>query len=228
MSLPAHAPNDASEQPIVVLIADGNAAFRAGIRTALEEDGFVICTEAADAASAIAAALREQPAICLVDVGITGGGLHVVASIARRVPTAAIVVLTSSSHSADLLAALERGASGYLLKGVAGHDLAKSLRAAHLGEPAISRSMVPVLLDYIRGRSRRRIALPDGPVKLTAREWDVAELLRGGLNTAELSHRLGVSPVTVRRHIGSLVKKLGAPDRAAAIRVLKSPSTYYY
>jgi DNA-binding NarL/FixJ family response regulator len=59
-------------------------------------------------------------------------------------------------------------------------------------------------------------------VELTVREWDVAELLRDGLNTAEIAGRLGVSPVTVRRHTGSVLKKLGAPDRQAAVRALNS------
>jgi non-specific serine/threonine protein kinase len=90
-----------------------------------------------------------------------------------------------------------------------------------LGEPALSRAMVPALIRHVRGRPQRRISMPDGPVELTAREWDVAELLRDGLNTVEVGHRLGVSPVTVRRHAASLMHKFGAADRQAVVRVLK-------
>ncbi len=207
--------------PLSVLIADDSATFRSGIRAALEPAGFVIVAEAADTTSAVAAAVTKQPDICLIDIDMAGNGMNAVAAIARRVPGSTIVVLTTSSDSADLLAALKRGASGYLLKGIPAEELAKTLIAARLGEPALSRAMVPALIDQVRSRSQRRITLPDGPVELTGREWDVAELLRDGLNTVEISRRLSLSPVTVRRHVASLLKKLGAPNRAAAVRALK-------
>jgi two-component system NarL family response regulator len=211
-----------AQEAISVVIADHHAAFRAGIRAALEAGGFVIVGEAADAASTVSTAVRTRPDICLVDVVMPGNGLNAVAAIARRSPATTIVVLTVSSDPGDLLAALERGASGYLLKGMPASELAKTLRAARNGEPALSRAMLPALIRQVRGRPQRRIALPGGPVELTVREWDVAELLRDGLNTAEIARRLGVSPVTIRRHTGSVLKKLGAPDRQAAVGALNS------
>ena len=205
-----------------MLIADNHAAFRAGIRAALEADRFVIVGEAADAASAVSTAVEMRPDICLIDFVMPGNGLNAIAAIARRSPATTIVVLTASADSADLLAALERGASGYLLKGVAAGELGKTLRAARNGEPALSRAMVPALIRQVRGRPQRQIALPSGRVELTVREWDVAELLREGFGTADIAGRLGVSPVTVRRHMASVLKKLGVPDRPAAVRALKS------
>jgi DNA-binding NarL/FixJ family response regulator len=71
------------------------------------------------------------------------------------------------------------------------------------------------------GSPKRQVSMPTGPVILTAREWDVAELLRDGFNTVEISQRLGISPVTVRRHIASILKKLGTANRTAAVRALK-------
>src|SRR2546425_5975774 len=218
----AHDARDESLEAISVLIADHHAAFRAGIRAALESDGFVIVGETADAAATVSAAVRARPDICLVDVVMPGNGLNAVTAIARRSPATTIVVLSVSSDSADVLAALERGASGYLLKGMPSGELAKTLRAARNGEPALSRAMLPALIRQVRGRPQRQIALPDGPVELTVREWDVAELLRDGLSTIEIAGRLGLSPVTVRRHVASVLKKLGAPDRQTAIRVLKT------
>jgi DNA-binding NarL/FixJ family response regulator len=81
---------------------------------------------------------------------------------------------------------------------------------------------VPYLVDEIRRGSIRRLNLPGGPVTLTPREWDVGELLRDGCSTAEIAERLDVSPVTVRRHIGLLLNKLGAKDRAAAVELLRA------
>lgn len=208
--------------PISVLIVDGHAPYRAGIRGALETAGFVVAGEAADAATAVAAAAATKPDICLVDIDVPGSGLNVVAAVARRSPATTVIVLTESSDSDDLLASLERGASGYLLKTIAADELVRTLRATRLGEPALSRALVATLINRVRGRQRRRITLPDGAVELTVREWDVAELLRDGMNTVQISQQLGLSPVTVRRHVASLTGKLGAPDRTAAIRLLKT------
>jgi DNA-binding NarL/FixJ family response regulator len=206
---------------LTYLIADNHAPLRAAIREELESRGFALAAEAADTPSAVAAAVRERPDICLIDLEMPGNGLAAVAQIAKRVPTTTIVVLTASEKATDLLAALERGASGYLLKGISGEELATTLRAAYRGEAALSRSLVVHLINQVRRGSRRRLVLPTGAVSLTAREWDVGELLRAGLPTEEIAARLGLSPVTVRRHVALLLKKIGAPNRAAAVEALK-------
>jgi len=123
----------------------------------------------------------------------------------------------------EVVGALTRGASGYLLKGgLSGERLASTLLAAHRGEPALSRSLVPYIVDEIRHLSARRITLPTGQVALTPREWEVAELLREGNSTAEIADRLGVSPVTVRRHVGLLLRKLGADSREKAVEMIRA------
>jgi DNA-binding CsgD family transcriptional regulator len=81
---------------------------------------------------------------------------------------------------------------------------------------------VPFLVDEIRRGSERRLTLPAGPVSLTPREWEVGELLCEELATAEIADRLGVSPVTVRRHVGLLLRKIGAKDRKDAIKLLRT------
>jgi DNA-binding NarL/FixJ family response regulator len=205
-----------------VLLADDNLALRRGVREALEADGFVVVAEVADAAAAIAAAARLQPDVCLIEPELPGEGLNAIGRIANASPKTLIVVLSESARADDVIASFTRGASGYLLKGLRGELLASTLRAAFNGEPALSRSLVPHLVDEIRRGSVRRIALPDGSVTLTTREWEVGELLREGLSTAEIAERLGVSPVTVRRHVSLLLRKLGAPSRAAAVETLRT------
>ena len=121
-----------------------------------------------------------------------------------------------------MVTALTRGASGYLLKGISGDRLASTLRGAYDGEPPLSRSLVPHLVDEIRRGSVRRLVLPTGPVTLTPREWEVGELLRDGHSTSEIADRLGVSPVTVRRHVGLLLHKLGAGDREEGVELLRA------
>ena len=77
-------------------------------------------------------------------------------------------------------------------------------------------------MDEIRRGAIRRLTLPAGAVTLTPREWEVGELLREGHSTTEIANRLGVSPVTVRRHVGLLLHKLGAEDRDEAVELLRA------
>jgi len=213
---------DAGVEHLSVLIADDDAPFRAAIRRALEEDGLIVVFEAADAATAIGAVSRLQPDICLIEIELPDDGLAAIGRIVKASPETLVIVLSRSDRPEDVVTAFTRGASGYLLKGLSNERLASTLVAAHNGEPALSRSLVPHLVDEIRRGSVRRLVLPGGPVTLTPRESEVGELLREGQSTAEIADRLGVSPVTVRRHVGLLLHKLGAESREAAIETLRT------
>ena len=205
-----------------VLIADDDALQRSAVREALEAHGFVVVGEASDAAAAIGAATRLRPDICLIEIELPLEGLNAVGRIAKASPHTMIVVLSRSDQPEDVVTAFTRGASGYLLKEISGEQLAATLRGAYHGEPPLSRSLVPYLVDEIRRGSARRLALPNGPVTLTPREWEVGELLREGRSTTEIAETLGVSPITVRRHVGLLVNKLGAKDRQEAVGLLRA------
>jgi DNA-binding NarL/FixJ family response regulator len=205
-----------------VLIADDDISHRRAVREALETHGFVVVGEASDAAAAIGASTRLRPDICLIEIELPLEGLNAVGRIDRASPETMIVVLSRSDHSEDVVTAFARGASGYLLKGISGERLATALRGAYRGEPPVSRSLVPYLVDEIRRGSARRLTLPAGPVTLTPREWEVGQLLREGRSTTEIAEALGVSPVTVRRHVGLLLNKLGAENREAAVDLLRA------
>jgi DNA-binding NarL/FixJ family response regulator len=205
-----------------VLIADDDALHRRAVREALEAQGFVVVGEASDAAAAIGAATRLRPDICLIEVELPLEGLNAIGRIAKASPHTMIVVLSRSDHPEDVVTAFTRGASGYLLKGISGEQLAATLRGAYHGEPPLSRSLVPDLVDEIRRGSARRLPLPGGPVTLTPREWEVGELLRDGRSTSEIAETLGVSPITVRRHVGLLLNKLGAENRQEAVGLLRA------
>lgn len=207
---------------LTVLVADDDATFRRDVAKALEAEGFSVVDRVGDAAAAIVGVARLNPDICLIELELPGGGLNAIVRMAKRSPKTLIVVLSNSSRPDDVVAALTRGASGYLLKGLGDDQLASTLRAAHRGESAVSRSLVPYLVDEIRRVSDRRLTLPSGEVVLTPREWDVAELLREGNSTGEIAHQLGISPVTVRRHLGLLLRKLGAEDREAALEIIRT------
>lgn len=210
-------------EPQRVLVADDHPPTRARVRAALEGHGFAVCAEVADAASALAAATREHPDVCLLDIHMPGGGIPAAADITAALPDTAVVMFTVSRSDADLFDALRAGASGYLLKDTDPARLPLALRGVLEGEAALPRNLVIRLVEEFRGRGRRkRLSLRGRKgVELTSREWEVLELMREGLTTAEMAERLYVSKVTVRTHVSSILKKLRVPDRAAAVRLLE-------
>jgi DNA-binding NarL/FixJ family response regulator len=205
-----------------VVLADDHPPVRAGVRVALERDGFVICAEAADGPGAVEAALRHHPDIVLMDINMPGNGIAATKEIARQLPDTAIVMLTVSTADADLFDALCAGARGYLLKGMDPSRLPRALRGVLEGEAALPRHLVALVIEEFRERRRhRRLSLAkERRVDLTEREWEVLELLREGLSTAEIGERLFIAPVTVRTHVSAILKKLQVPDRETAIKLL--------
>jgi DNA-binding NarL/FixJ family response regulator len=203
-----------------VVIADDHPMTRVGVRIALERDGFEICAEADDAATAVEAAERERPDICLLDIQMPGSGIHAAEEIARKVPDAAIVMLTVSRSDRDLFDALRVGASGYLLKDTDPERLPLALRGVLDGEAALPRHLVALVIEEFRERGRRRPLLKRRGVVLTDREWEVLELMSQGLTTFEIADRLFIEPVTVRTHVSAILKKLQVSSRKAALELL--------
>jgi DNA-binding NarL/FixJ family response regulator len=203
-----------------VLIAAERLPTRVGLRLALEPEAR--CTEAADARSAVDAAVRDRPDVCLLGLDPSGQGLQVVNEIVTRVPSAAVILLTSRLDEDEFMAAVRAGASGYLTSSLNPARLPDVVRGALRGEPAVPRKFVSRLLDELRTRERRRsvVLAGRGRVALTAREWDVVELLLRAATTSEIADELGVAPVTVRRHLGSVERKFGVKTRAQVVELL--------
>ncbi|HEX2506583.1 MAG TPA: response regulator transcription factor [Gaiellaceae bacterium] len=209
--------------PIRVLLADDHAPTRAGVRQVLESEGFSVCAEVASGPAAVETALAEKPEVCLLDIRMPGGGIAAAAEIARSLPHTAIIMLTVSRDDADLFDALRAGARGYLLKDVDRADLPAALRGALAGEAPLPANLVARLIEEFRERGRRkRLLLKKNPgVQLRNREWEVLELLREGLSTAEIAQRLFIAEVTVRSHVSSILRKLHVPDRESAVQLLE-------
>lgn len=209
-----------------VLVADDHEATRAGVRRVLEAHGFDVCAEADDAGGAVAAAVRERPDVCLLDIRMPGNGITAAAEIASAVPEAAIVMLTVSRDDDDLFSALRVGAAGYLLKDIPAERLGSSLDAVLNGEASLPGTLVARLVEEFRERGRRRFLTLPGRrgVELTDREWEVLQLLRRDRSTAEIASELFVSETTVRTHVGAILRKLRVPDRRAARRLLDEAS----
>lgn len=204
-----------------VVIADDHAPTRAGVRQALEAGGFRVLGEAPDAARALALALEHRPDVCVLDVNMPGHGIRAAGQITKALPETAVVMLTASRDDEDLFDALRVGASGYLLKDMDPDRLPNALRGVLAGEAALPRELVSRVLDEFRGRPKRRL-LPGGraATRLTSREVEVFEMLKEGLSTEQIGHRLFVSPVTVRGHVSTTLKKLQVKSRAEALKLL--------
>ncbi len=185
-----------------VLIAD-NAGMRRGLRMLL--DGEVeFCAEADDAAEAIRAAKREQPDACVVGREIVGERLAAIRGIARAAPNAAVVVFAEHGNADEMLDAVRAGATGYLVGTLDALQLVRVMRAVAEHEAVIPRAMVRDLVLELRLSE-----------DLTRRESQVLGMLHRGRTTSDIAHRLDISPITVRRHVADLVRKLGVEDRAA-------------
>jgi DNA-binding NarL/FixJ family response regulator len=207
---------------IRILVADENAATRAGMRLALEREGLRICGEAGHGDEAVAAAAREHPDVCLLAADLPGGGISTVTAIRERAPETSVVVLAEGVRDADLFDVLRAGAVGYLGKDTNPDRLPSIVRGVLHGEVALSRHLVAKLVDEFRARGRRqRLELAGrAPVELTDREWEVVQLLRVGHDTGEIAARLYISSGTVRTHVAAILHKLGVADRDALRRLL--------
>jgi len=210
---------------LTVLLADHHVPTRAGVRSALEADGLRVVAEAATAAAAVEAACRLKPDVCLLAVQLPGDGIEATRQIRDALPETKIVMLTASERDEDLFAALRAGADGYLLKSISPGRLPYAVRGAVSGEAALPRELTARLIREYRDRGRRYVPplVVDGNVvELTVREFEVLERLRKREPTAEIAARLGISEITVRRHVSTALRKLGTPNRRSAIALLQA------
>lgn len=207
---------------ISVLIADDHVPTRAELREVLKANGFEVCAAVGSAEAAVAAAVESSPDVAILDIRMPGNGLAAAAQIGVRSPNTVVVMLTVSREESDLFDALRVGAVGFLPKETNFERIPTVLRGVLAGEAALPRHLVARVIDEFRGREGRRLNLPaDRRVRLTAREWEVLELMRDGLETSEIAARLFVTDVTVRTHVAGILRKLKVSDRESAVRLIE-------
>ena len=211
--------------PRLLLACDGSPTWT-GITMALEAAGIELCGEVRHASELPEAVARLDPAVCLVDARLDNS-LRYVAMLSGRSARTSVIVLTDGeigSRQEEFLAALTAGAVGYLPLTISPESLSAAVRAVLQGELAIPRALIAILVDHLRKRSARRHLMisPHRTIDLTEREWDVLELMQEGLSTAEIAARLVISDVTVRRHVGGVLKKLKVQTRQEALQLLQS------
>jgi DNA-binding NarL/FixJ family response regulator len=195
---------------IRVLVADDHAVVRAGIVALLaSEPDITVVGEATDGEQAVERALALQPDVVVMDVrmpGLTGDAAT--ARIRERDPAVRVLVLTTYESDASILAAIEAGASGYLLKAAPAEELIAGVRSVAAGEVALSPAIAAQLVTRMRAPA---------PTALTARETEVLRLVAEGLSNRAIGERLFVGEATVKTHLLRAFEKLGVNDRTRAV-----------
>ncbi|HEX2298577.1 MAG TPA: response regulator transcription factor [Blastococcus sp.] len=197
---------------IRVLVVDDQRLVREGLTALLElVDDLQLVALAADGNQAIALVAEHRPDVVLMDLRMPGlDGIEATRRIRRQHPDVEVVVLTTHADDDSVLAALRAGARGYLTKDAGVAEIARAVAAAHAGQALLDPQVQAQLLTSLSdGR-------PRGP--LTERETDVLALVAEGLSNVEISRRLVVSEATVKTHINRIFAKIGARDRAQAVR----------
>lgn len=206
-----------------VVLADDHARMRAAIARALTDDGCEVLAQGSSADEAVALVLEHRPDVAILDVHMPGSGISAAEQLARHAPEIPVVMLTQSTDEDDVFDAIRAGATGYVLKDGDLADLGGQLRAVVEGRAAVSPAVVRRLMDEFRAPTRARANRSNpAAARLTAREWEVMELLMQDLPTDDVAARLFVTTTTVRVHLSSVVRKLRVKDRDAAIALLRS------
>jgi DNA-binding NarL/FixJ family response regulator len=196
---------------IRLLLVDDHPVVRVGLRGMLEAaDDLEVVGEAGSGDEALVLATSLRPDVVLMDLRMPGGmdGADATGRIVDRLPGTRVLVLTTYDTDADILRAVEAGATGYLLKDTPIATLIDAVRAAARGETVLA---PPVLA---RLDNRRRMPIAD---QLTPRELDVLRLVARGLSNAEIGRRLFIGEATVKTHLLRVFGKLSDNDRTAAV-----------
>jgi DNA-binding NarL/FixJ family response regulator len=200
-------------EPARVLLADDHALVRAGVRRILDDDpGLHVVAEAADGSEALSAALGEPIDLAVLDVSMPKlTGLHVARHLAEQRPDTRVLILSVHDSEEFLFQALRAGASGYVLKSAAEHDLLTACHAALRGEPFLYPAALRALIrDHIERAERGEDALED---PLTPRETEIVKLIAEGHTSRQIAELLHISENTVDRHRANVLEKLGLRDR---------------
>ena len=196
---------------ISVIVADDHAVVRHGLQQLLETASDIdLVAVAVDGRDAVDLVRTHRPDVVLMDLAMpVMSGVEAIRQIVAEYPDTRVVVLTSFGDESRIIAALEAGAQGYLLKHTEPDALMDAIRAVHAGEVPLDPRAGRVLLD----RRRRPVAVR---TDISQREREVLELVAQGLANKQVGRRLGISERTVKAHLTSVFQRIGVSDRVQA------------
>ncbi|MDY6055280.1 response regulator transcription factor [Micrococcus sp.] len=202
---------------VQVMLVDDHPIVRAGVRAVLEADpGLTVVAEAGDGAAALRelearAGTPEAPDVVLMDLQMGEGmdGASATRALHERMPGLPVLILTTFDTEADILAALDAGAVGYLLKDAPSEQIAQAVHRAAAGRQALAPGVAERLLE--------RTAGPSAAAALSPREIELLELVAGGASNREAAKALFLSEATVKTHLVHVFQKLGVGNRTEAV-----------
>jgi DNA-binding NarL/FixJ family response regulator len=200
-----------------VLVADDHPIVRSGLKTVLDaEPDLEVVAEAADGAEAVAKALAEDVHLAILDVSMPKlTGIQAAAELQKRKPTLKLLMLSMYDSEQFLFASLKAGASGYVLKSDADHDLVDACRRTMRGQSFLYPSAVTTIVrDYLERDASHREEFEI----LTPRELQVLKLIAEAHTSKEIAAELVISVKTVERHRQNILDKLGMSDRVELTR----------
>ncbi|MEV4114940.1 response regulator transcription factor [Nonomuraea sp. NPDC049695] len=195
--------------PIRLIIVDDHPVVRDGLRGIFTDDAFEVVGEAGDGLEALAVVGRTNPDVVLTDLRMPRmGGAELIRRLQEEAPGVRVLVLTTYDNDADVLPAIEEGATGYLLKDTPRAELRRAVQAAARGETVLSPSVAGVLTQRIRAPQQQA---------LSPRELEVLSLVSRGATNREVARKLFITEATVKTHLLHIFGKLEVNDRAAAV-----------
>ncbi|WP_188756128.1 response regulator [Microbacterium album] len=207
-----------------VLLVDDHATMRMGFRMILEASGIDVVGEAATGAEAVSAAASLRPEVICMDVQMPDlDGIEATRRIlaAARDAPPRIVIVTTFDRDDYLFAALDAGASGFLLKNAGPEELVSAVRVVAAGDallaPGVTRRVIERFARTSGNGSDVPVRPPEIDPGLTEREREVLRLLAQALSNAEIAQQLYIGEATVKTHVSNVLQKLGARDRVAAV-----------
>ncbi|MBZ7926449.1 response regulator transcription factor [Ensifer adhaerens] len=204
---------------IRVAVVDDHPLFREGVTRSLSEiEGFEIVAEGSSKDDATQIAKNLAPDVMLMDISMPGGGLEAIPAVLEIAPSQKIIMLTVSEDGDDVTTALDRGATGYVLKGVGARALADVIRTVASGERYVAPTLSAKLLSS-------RTPAPSGKsgmvASLTPREREVLELVAAGMSNKHVAIELDLQEKTVKHHMTQIMTKLDVGNRTEAAMVLR-------
>lgn len=204
----------ASPSPIRVLLADDHAIVRAGIRQVLTHASDIqVVAEAADGEAAIRLIEQHHPDVAVLDIQMPkASGIEVTRHVRAKMKDVGILVLTAYNDDPYVMAVLQAGANGYVLKTASPAELIQAVRDVHEGKSVLDPSVAQVLLSRLFNSSK-----PTAAEQLTDRELEVLSLAARGFTNKAIGVQLGISDRTVQGHLAHIYDKLHASSRTEAV-----------
>lgn len=208
--------------PLRLLVVDDHTLFRRGLIALLSQHASLrVVGEAGDAGQALRLAAQLAPDLVLLDNHLPGvQGVDALPSLLEAAPGSRVLMLTMSEDEADLAAALQRGAAGYVLKTIDGEALVAAIERSVRGEPTVSPELTGKLIGALRSKGPSNAARPeaatDPPAQLSPRELETLRHLARGASNKEIARTLDIGETTVKAHVQHILRKLDLDSRVQA------------